>query len=88
MEIHKIVLSLLAVLTSGACMIMLYRGYAKRGLRLLLWSAICFAGLTVNNVVLFCDLVVFPDIDLRPVRLVAGLTGMLCLLYGFIWDSD
>ena len=88
MEIHKIVLSLLAVITSSACMIMLYRGYKKRGLRLLLWSAVCFAGLTVNNIVLFCDLVVFPDVDLRFVRLVAGLAGMLCLLYGFIWDSD
>jgi hypothetical protein len=33
-------------------------------------------------------MVVFPDIDFRPVRLVAALAGMLVLLYGFIWDAD
>jgi hypothetical protein len=26
--------------------------------------------------------------NLRPLRLGATLVGMLCLLYGFIWDSD
>ncbi len=88
MEIHKIVLSSLAVLTSGACMLLLFRGYARKKVRLLMWSAICFAGLTINNIALFCDLVIFPDIDLRPLRLFSALTGMLFLLYGFIWDSE
>ena len=88
MEILKVLLSVTATLTSGACMVLLFRGYLRKRVRLLMWSAICFAGLTLNNVALFCDLVVFPDIDFRPVRLLAALSGMLVLLYGFIWDAD
>jgi hypothetical protein len=34
------------------------------------------------------DLAVFPDIDLRLLRLVPALAGIMFLLYGFIWDAD
>lgn len=88
MNLFKIALYGVAVLTSFACAVLLFRGYARRGIRLLMWSGLCFAGLTVNNIVLFLDLVVFPDVDLRLVRLVSALVGMLFLLYGFIWDAD
>jgi hypothetical protein len=88
MGTFKTVLYLLAVLTSLACMILLVRGYLQTRLRLLLWSALCFVGLSVNNVVLFLDLVIFTDMDLRPIRLGAALIGMLFLLYGFIWETE
>jgi hypothetical protein len=84
----KIALYLVAVLSSGACALLLLRGYLRRRVRLLMWSGICFIGLTVNNVALFVDLVVFPDLDLRLARLIPALVGMTLLLYGFIWDSD
>jgi hypothetical protein len=87
-ESVKLVLSSLAVLASFSCMVLLFRGYRKRRIRLLMWSAICFAGLTVNNIFLFADLVVFPDIDFRLPRVIAALTGMFFLLYGFIWDNE
>jgi hypothetical protein len=58
-------------------------------MRLLLWSALCFVCLSINNVLLFFDLVVFPtQVDLRPYRLVAALAGLLFLLYGFIWEAE
>jgi hypothetical protein len=82
------VLILLAALASFACMVLLFRGYAATGVRLLLWSALCFVCLTVNNALLFFDLVVFPDIDLRLYRLSAALAGVLFLLYGFIWEAE
>jgi hypothetical protein len=82
------VLTLFAALTSVACMLLLFRAYARTGVRLLLWSALCFVCLAVNNVLLFFDLVVFPDIDLRPYRLAAALLGVLFLLYGFIWEIE
>jgi hypothetical protein len=88
MEVFKLLLSITAILASGACMVLLFRGYLRRRARVLMWSALCFAGLTLNNIALFCDLVLFPDIDFRTVRLVAALCGMLILLYGFIWDAD
>ena len=84
----KIALYVVAVLSSGACAVLLFRGYLRRRLRLLMWSAICFMGLTINNIALFVDLVVFPEIDLRLARLIPALIGMALLLYGFIWDAD
>lgn len=84
----RIVLYTVAVLSSGTCAVLLFRGYLRRRLRLLMWSGICFVGLTINNVALFVDLVVFPDIDLRLARLIPALIGMMLLLHGFIWDSD
>jgi hypothetical protein len=84
----KIALYLVAVFSSGACALLLFRGYLRRRVRLLMWSGICFIGLTVNNVALFVDLVVFPDLDLRLARLITALIGMTLLLYGFVWDSD
>ena len=83
------VLTALAVLTCLACTVLLFRGYARSGLRLLLWSALCFVFLSLNNLLLFFDLVIFPtELDLRPYRLVAALVGLLFLLYGFIFESD
>jgi hypothetical protein len=89
MDNFKFALYLLAVLTSISCMVLLFRGYARNGARLLLWSALCFVGLSVNNVLLFFDLVIFPtQVDLRVYRLVAALAGVLFLLYAFIWEAE
>jgi hypothetical protein len=83
------VLLALAALTCLACTVLLFRGYARSGMSLLLWSGLCFVFLTLNNLLLFFDLIVFPDsIDLRPWRLGAALIGLLFLLYGFIFESD
>lgn len=88
MNALKIALYILAVASSGTCATLLLRAYLHRRVRLLMWSAICFMGLTVNNIALFVDLVIFPQIDLRLARLVPALIGMLCLLYGFIYDAE
>ena len=82
------VLTSLAALTSAACMGLLFRAYAASGLRLLLWSGLCFVCLTLNNVLLFLDLVVFTEMDLRPWRLAAALLGIGFLLYAFIWEAE
>jgi hypothetical protein len=84
----KIALYLIAMLSSTACTLLLLRGYARQHVRLLMWSGLCFAGLTINNIALFVDLVVFPTIDLRLFRLIPALLGMMLLLYGFIWDAE
>jgi hypothetical protein len=69
-------------------MVLLFRAYSRSGVRLLLWSALCFVGLSVANVLLFLDLAVYPDVDLRVWRLAASLAGLLFLLYGFIWEAE
>jgi hypothetical protein len=76
----------LCALASLACAVLLWRGWAASRARLLLWSALCFTLLTVNNVLLFVDLVVVTDIDLSETRTATGLAGLLLLLYGLIYD--
>jgi Family of unknown function (DUF5985) len=88
-EAFKFLLFLLAALTSFGCMVLLFRGYARTGVRLLLWSGLCFIFLTANNVLLFVDAVVWPtQVDLRLYRLIAALAGIACLLYAFIWEAE
>jgi hypothetical protein len=89
MHTFKTVLLLLAVLTSLSCMVLLFRGYARTTARHLFWSALCFVFLSLNNVLLFTDIVIFPvEVDLRIYRLLASLAAIVCLLYAFIWESD
>jgi hypothetical protein len=78
----------LCALTSGACAVLLLRGYRRSRQRLLLWSGLCFAGLALNNVLLVVDVRLVPETDLSVVRTLPALAGIALLLYGFIWDAD
>jgi hypothetical protein len=89
MQAFQFVLFLLAALTSLACMGLLFRGYARTRVPLLLGSALCFVFLSLNNVALFVDTIVLPtQVDLRLLRLGAALAGIACLLYAFIWEAE
>jgi len=80
---------ILCALTSIACAVLLLRGYFRSGLRLLLWSGLCFVALAVSNVLLFVDLVlVGPEMDLSLWRSTIALVGVATLLYGLIWDTQ
>ena len=78
---------LLCAAAAFGCALLLYRAYRRVGTRLLCWSAVCFACLTLNNVLVAIDLVVFPDVNLFLVRNVPALAGILALLYGLIWEA-
>lgn len=74
--------------TSIVCAALLWRGWRRTAARLLLWTALCFLGFAVNNVVLLLDETVLRDgWDLRGLRHGSGLAGTLVLLGGLIWDS-
>ena len=77
----------LCALTSTACAFLLLRGYTRSRFRLLLWSGLCFAGLALNNVLLFVDKRVIPEMDLSVWRTIPALVGIALLLYGFVWDT-
>ena len=79
---------LLCAATSGACALLLLRAYHRTGTRLLLWSSLCFVGLTLNNGLLVVDLIVVPDVDLSTWRLVPAVGGVALLLYGIVWESE
>ncbi len=78
---------LLGVLTTLACAVLLLRGYAQGKKRLLLWTGVCFVGLTISNLLVFVDLVLVPEIDLYLWRLGAAAISMAFMLYGLIWES-
>ncbi|HEY4219075.1 MAG TPA: DUF5985 family protein [Gemmatimonadaceae bacterium] len=77
----------LCALTSLSCAGLLARGYRRSGARLLLWSALCFAGLALNNIMLIVDVRVLPDRDLSLVRTLPALIGVALLVYGLVWDA-
>jgi hypothetical protein len=79
----------LCVVTSAACMLLLLRGWWRTGNRLLFWSALCFVGLAVNNLLVFLDIIIFPtEVNLLPFRHIASIAAISVLLWGFIWETD
>lgn len=78
---------ILCALTSIACAVLLVRGYLRSRARFLLWSALCFVGLGLNNVLLFLDLIVFTKVDLLFWRNAVALVAVSMLLYGLVWDE-
>jgi hypothetical protein len=79
---------LLCFLASVACALLLVRAYDRYKSRLLLWSALCFVALSIDNLLLLLDALVFTEIDLRFYSAAVTFVGLCFLLYGFIWESD
>jgi hypothetical protein len=79
---------LLCTLTSLACAWLLLGSYRRTRHRLLFWSGAAFVGLTINNLLLLLDKVVFPEMNFLPVRLVSALIALLLLLYGLIDEKE
>lgn len=78
---------ILGAVLSALCAVLLFRGYARNRVRLLLFCGLCFAGLAANNTILFVDRIVVPDMDLSIPRGLTGLGGMALLLYGLVWEA-
>lgn len=75
-------------LTTLLCAILLLRAFATVRTKLLLWSGLCFVGLTISNLLVIADLVLFPEIDLFSYRLFSAAIAMALLLYGLVWESQ
>jgi hypothetical protein len=84
----SITVYLLSAATCSACAWLLLRGFLRNRLRLLLWSGLCFAGLALENLVLFLDVMIFPEVNLSLLRRLTALTGLALLLFGLVWDSE
>ena len=78
---------ILCALTSVVCAVLLVRGYRRSRVRLLFWSAWCFAGLALNNILLIVDLRMLPQVDLEIWRAVPAVAGVSLLVYGLVWES-
>jgi hypothetical protein len=78
----------LCALAAALCTWLLLQAYRRGRYRLLLWSGICFAGLTFNNLLLMVDKLVLSQVDLSVWRSSVALLAMVVLLYGLIWDTE
>jgi hypothetical protein len=78
---------LLCAVTSLICAVLLFRGWRASQHRLLLWSALCFAGLAVNNTVMVIDFLFVPDVDLALVRHLTAHASLAVMLYGLVWEG-
>jgi hypothetical protein len=78
----------LCLAASAVCAVLLVRSYLLSRNRLLLWSAICFVCLALNNLAVVLDIIYLTEADLALLRIVASLVGVTALLYGFIFEVD
>ena len=78
----------LCALTCLACAALLLRGYRETRGPLLLWSGLCFVGLTAGNVLLVVDRVILTSVDLSTGRLAVAFFSLLLLLFGLIWEHE
>ena len=79
----------LCALTCLACAVLLLRGYFQSRSHLLLYSGLCFTGLTLSNLFLVLDrFILGEDVSLLALRLATAFVAMLLLLFGLIWEHD
>ena len=84
----ELLIYILCALASLVCAVLLWRGHRQSGARLLRWSALCFIGLFLNNVLLIVDTHVIATVDLALYRMLPALIGALVLVYGLVWDTE
>ena len=78
----------LCALTALLCAWLLLQAYRRSRYKLLLWSGLCFVGLTLNNVLLVVDKLVIPAQDLSIWRSATALLSLMVLIYGLVWDAE
>lgn len=87
-EVFPAAVYLLCFATSTACAVLLARNYTRTRARLLLWSALCFGFLALNNLAVIFDLLLVTGLSFQILRLLLSLCAVGVLLFGFIWDME
>jgi Family of unknown function (DUF5985) len=89
MNIFASIVFILCTATSGLCTGLMWRAYRRSPAPapLLLWSALCFLLLTLNNVLVYVDIETLPQVDLSILRFATSLFATGVLIYGFVWDT-
>ena len=68
---------------------LLLRSWRQTRTPLLVWSGLCFAGLTLSNLFLVLDRTIYSvSADLSTERLVSAFIALLVLVIGLIWEND
>ena len=78
---------ILSTITALASAVLLAIAARRGGGRLLLLSAIAFVGMALNNVLLYVDTVIAPNVDWSIYPNLVALASVVILLYALIWDT-
>lgn len=78
----------LCTILSLAIAVMLWRQHRRGPSRMIYWTALCFTGLALSNLVLVVDKLVFPDLDLRVLRHSISLLSIGLLLFGLVYEDE
>lgn len=81
-----VALYILTIVTTLVCSLLLLRAYFRVRNGLLLWSGLCFAGLSIDNILVLADMVLFPSVDLYSYRLASAAVSISLLLFGLVWE--
>ncbi len=86
---------MIAALIYGLCALLcgwvawlLWRHHGRTRSRVLFWSALCFSGLTLSNLLLIADKLLLPAMDLALLRRGMALAAILVLLYGLVYEDE
>lgn len=80
---------ILCFLTCALCAGLLVRSWLRTRTRLLLWVAISFVFLAVNNLFLLVDTTLTPpDLDLSPLRVIPAVLAIAILIFGLVWEAE
>ena len=82
-----LIYSLCALMSLGIA-VMLWRSFARTRSRLLYWSAICFSGLSLNNIALVVDKLLLAEGDLSGLRQALALVSLAALVFGLIYEEE
>ena len=82
------VVYVLCAVTSVFAAVLLVRAYRESRSKLIFWSAVCFVGFALSNVVLVVDLLAVPDVDLSLWHRVPNLLAVLALVYGLVTETS
>jgi hypothetical protein len=75
---------ILCAATSLICAVLLFRGSIQTRNGLLFWSALCFFAMTANNLLLYVNFIVLPDVELLIAARLAAVLGIVLLNIGLI----
>ncbi len=88
MSIFQAAIYTLCLATCVGCAFLLLRGYRRTKTRLLMWTGICFCLLSINNLTVLLDLIVFVEQDLQGWRHAASLAAVSTLIIGLVWEAE
>ena len=88
MDVLAPVVYVLCTLSCTIVFLLLFRAYQRHRTHLLLWSALAFVALALNNLFVFIDVIILTEVDLQPLRDVFSLGAIGLLIYSFIWEIE